>query len=250
MNTHPLKTSLTYPPTDIIHLMDMHIHVEEVIAKAKAGSTQLDLGHSRLSNIPPSVFELPHLQQLYLYGNNLPTIPETISLLTSLTKLSLYDNPITTLPHSISTLVNLRMLSLINNLITSLPYTISSLTNLEELYLNSNPLVHIPRGMSLLTNLQYLYLHTTPTLKYPPHSVIGDHYGTVATEVKEYLSTHPNTFTRRGRRDHLWDVIRLMYIGSKDDNCISFNMIPREVIVKIEYFVLCDPYVPTSSDDL
>ena len=64
--------------------------------------------------------------------------------------------------------------------------------------------------------------------------------------MQEYLNTHLDVYSQHGRRETLWPKIRLIYIGhNKDDDCV-FHMIPPEVLVKIEYFVLCNPFVPSS----
>ena len=151
------------------------------------------------------------------------------------------------IPPQVFELTHLKQLNLSDNRITSLPHSILNLTNLQDLYLINNQLVYIPRDISSLTTLTELALYKNPKLIYPPYTLVGNGYRCVATEVKEYLRTNPQTYTRYGRRDHLWQVIRLMYIGHSDPNCTtSFNMIPQEVIAKIEYYVLCYPYVPLS----
>ena len=220
--------------------------VENEIAKAKAGATMLDLLGCELTNIPPQVFEFVHLKKLWLGVNNLTSIAEDISALTNLTHLILYYNQLTTLPNTISALTNLQRLYISNNKLTTLPEGITALSLLEYLYLHNNQLVHIPQDICSLSNLTYLTLNNNPTLTYPPYTIIGNENRNVVTEVQQYLSTHGNVYTRAGRRQHMWKQIRLMYIGHKDTNCTtSFNMIDREVIAKIEYFVLCEPYLPS-----
>ena len=222
--------------------------VETQIEIAKAGDTTLNLFDCGVSHIPPQVFELTHLMELGLYNNKLTSIPEDISCLISLTVLDLRNNQISNIPHSISALTSLTELRLHNNQITSLPHTLSILTNIQRLILGgNNQLTHIRRGISALTRLEFLSLKDNPSLKYPPYSVVEggqDIYTNCLDSVLEYISTHPQTYSRYGRREHYWSVIRLMYIGNKEDSC--FNMVPPEVIAKIEYFVLCDPYVPSS----
>ena len=213
--------------------------MEKRIAKAKAGSTKLNFYDCGLTSIPPQVFSLTHLTCLYIgktdfgEGNNLTNIPEDISALTNLTYLNLHhNNQLSTLPDSISALSKLYRLSLYANHLTSIPQCITTLSNLKELCLNNNKLISIPQCISTLSNLTFLLLHNNPTLKYPPYSTIGGCYRNVVKGVKQFLSTHTDIYTRRGRRQHMWNVIRLMYIANKDPNCTSsFNMIPHEVIV-------------------
>ena len=216
--------------------------MERKIVKAKAGGTALHLMCCGLSHIPPQVFELTHLWIVWLYDNTLASIPEDISRLTSLTHLYLSNNLIINIPHSISALTSVIELDLSNNQITSLPHTLSTLTALQYLYLDRNQLIHIPRGISSLTTLKHLTLNKNPSLKYLPYSVVEEGHFNCVDTVIEYLSTHPSMYERSGRRQLLWKQIKLMYIGNKESGS-CFSVIPPEVIVKIEYLVLCDPYV-------
>jgi flagellar biosynthesis GTPase FlhF len=83
-------------------------YFKEIKQKIKeAGEKQLkelDLSGSfpyeekKLIQIPGEVYELEHLEVLYLSYNRLTTVPESISKLQNLEKLGLKDNPIETPP--------------------------------------------------------------------------------------------------------------------------------------------------------
>ncbi|GAV09646.1 hypothetical protein RvY_19150 [Ramazzottius varieornatus] len=76
---------------------------------------RLDLTKSNITSVPPSIKELGHLTELYLYGNKLTAVPLEIGELSSLQVLALHENSLTTLPSSMSGLVSLRILDLRHN---------------------------------------------------------------------------------------------------------------------------------------
>jgi len=66
----------------------------------------------------------------------------------------------------------------------------------------------------------------------------------VADEVLEFCQTHPDVFTRRGRRKNMWKTLQLMYIAQIDPHCSkTFGKLPTEVLNLIEYFAISEPYI-------
>jgi small GTP-binding protein len=144
-------------------------YLEEIKKKIKeAGEKQLkklDLSgeylnkEKELTQIPGEVFELEHLEKLYLGFNKLTTVPESISKLKNLTELILYENQLTTVPESIAKLQNLTSLYLNNNQLTTVPESIAKLQNLTELNLYGNQLTTVPESIAKLKNLTSLDLY-------------------------------------------------------------------------------------------
>ncbi len=139
-------------------------HILEKIRQAKVNKlTKLDLSSSyntqksdKLSSIPPEVFQLEHLEELNLSGNQLQVIPDSIANLCNLTELDLSSNEIIYLPKAITGLHDLKELDLSNNKLTTLPESISEMTQLAELNLWRNELTSLPESFSRLNNLNDL----------------------------------------------------------------------------------------------
>ena len=68
------------------------------------GKMRLDLSKSNISLLPPSLKDLTHLTELYLYSNRLATLPPEIGCLVNLVTLSLSENVITSLPEQLASL--------------------------------------------------------------------------------------------------------------------------------------------------
>ena len=138
---------------------------------------------TKLTKIPPEIFELKWLEKLDLSGNNIPELPNILShfpklrlfgfrwqenepipdwihLVSALkVDLSLFNINISNkLPDFIFTLTNLNSLNLNSNKLTSIPDSITQLTNLNSLDLSDNQLTSIPDPITQLTNLNSLDL--------------------------------------------------------------------------------------------
>jgi len=181
-------------------------------------------------------------KKLDFYGLRLTNVPEEVWKLTNLTILNLHTNQLRSLPEEIGRLANLTILDLSYNQLVRLPSEIGFLTKLTTLCLSNNQLRSLPEEFGSLTNLTYLSLHNNKELIYPPYSMIKSF--NVAKKVLEFCQTHPNVFTRRGRRKNMWKTLQLMYIAQVDSHCSeTFGKLPTEVLNLIEYFAISEPYI-------
>jgi internalin A len=67
-------------------------------AARREGQKLLDLSWSHLNEIPDELFELTHLEGLYLRGNNIRYVPERLRELPNLRRIELGENPIRSVP--------------------------------------------------------------------------------------------------------------------------------------------------------
>jgi len=145
----------------------------------KSGKDKLDLSHNQLtlSTLPQEIFDLSHLQYLYLEGNGIKEVPpELCKNLTRLLWLDLRRNALESLPTNISSLSKLKNLLLEGNQIKRLPLELGLLTNLTGLNLRNNPLSFPPQDIiSLGTKeiLRYLREYDTLSIK-NPDSMVGE----------------------------------------------------------------------------
>jgi small GTP-binding protein len=147
----------------------MNYYISEKILEAKEkGSTMLSLELNQLTTLPPEIWQLTNLTELYLWGNQLTTLPPEIGQLTNLTALSLDSNQLTTLPPEIGYLTNLTGLFLGDNHLTTLPPEIGQLSNLTKLHLSNNQLTTLSPEIGKLTNLKILNLGINQLTTLPP----------------------------------------------------------------------------------
>jgi len=107
---------------------------------------RLDLCKKELLFLPISLFELKHIQYLYLDSNNLTQLPTTFATSFSLLIwLDIRNNKLKVLPENISFLKNLKNLLLERNELSALPLQLGLLTKLSGLNLSSNPLKFPPK---------------------------------------------------------------------------------------------------------
>lgn len=77
--------------------------------------TNLYLNHNSLSEVPPQIAKLRHLELLDLSGNALTALPTELGMLTSLKELYLFDNHIGTIPPELGSLHQLQTLGIEGN---------------------------------------------------------------------------------------------------------------------------------------
>jgi internalin A len=118
----------------------------------------LELSGLALSQLPPELWQLTSLQELYLDENQLSQIPAEIGQLTNLQKLRLDKNQLSRLPPELWRLTNLQRLDLDNNQLSQVPAEIGQLNSLQVLSLSYNQLSQLPPELWQLSGLQELSL--------------------------------------------------------------------------------------------
>jgi len=136
--------------------------------KQAVESGKLDLCELQLTNLPPEVFELTNLKELYLDSNQLAELPAEIAQLVNLRVLSLTDNQLTNLPPTIVELKHLEWLYIGKNQLENLPPEITQLPNLKVISLNKNQIKVLPETIANLPHLKVLSLYDNPLIFPPP----------------------------------------------------------------------------------
>lgn len=97
--------------------MQVGLDVEKKIAKCKEDTAckSFDLTKSNLSALPPTIRDLTHITECYLYQNKLVTLPNEIGQLPQLEILAVNENSLSSLPDSLANLKSLRVLDLRHN---------------------------------------------------------------------------------------------------------------------------------------
>ncbi len=148
------------------------LSVEELsslLSKGQSDITSLRIYGDQLVELPPEIYALPNLTELYIIGYKQPkTLSPQINQLTNLTVLDLRRNHLTDLPIEIWQLTRLKKLNLGGNQLTSLPPEVSQLTNLMELNFGGNQLTTLPPEIGQLTRLTKLTLGQNQVEKLPP----------------------------------------------------------------------------------
>ena len=123
--------------------------------------TRLDLSPSSrdaqpLAQIPDEVFELEHLEELGLGGNQITAIPEALGRLRNLAVLEIGGNLLTALPDAMLRLERLRSLNLYDNRLAAMPDWLPRLASLTTLDISHNPLAALPDWLGRMQNLTAL----------------------------------------------------------------------------------------------
>ncbi len=129
---------------------------------------KLGLSGLALTQLPPELWQLTNLQELYLENNQLSQLPPEIGQLTNLQTLVIHHNQLSQLPLELGQLTNLQRLDLDNNQLSQLPAEIGQLSNLQKLYLDNNQLSQLPAEIGQLTTLHTLYLNNNQLSQLPP----------------------------------------------------------------------------------
>ena len=130
-------------------------------------SGSLDLVGFNLKEIPSELFQLNHLDILYLGNNQLKMIPPGFGNLSKLAYLYLYENLLSELSPVLCKLPKLRVLSLFNNRITKIPACIKHLSNLQYLYLYNNEITEISTSLKTFDPPFELFLSGNTKLGLP-----------------------------------------------------------------------------------
>ena len=136
---------------------------EQIEAARQSGATELNLQYAqpRLTDLPPSLGELEHLEVLTVSTHQLTTLPDCLRRLTRLRTLTARYCRLTTLPEWLGELGQLESLSVGDNDLTSLPESLGGLTRLETLNAGDNDLATLPESLRRLTGLRRLDLRST-----------------------------------------------------------------------------------------
>lgn len=178
------RHNLTELPPDIEKLT----HLEE-----------LYLSENYLQDLPSELRKLTSLKKLYLRSNNFSAMPPVVGRLISLLQLDLSENKISVLGPELGQLTKLKELYLSFNQLRSLPTAIGNLKELEELYLISNDIYELPEEIGSLHNLQELYLRSNQLNSLPTE--IGKLSGLIKLKLdEERIESPPPEVVRNGTR--------------------------------------------------
>lgn len=109
--------------------------------------------------IPPSLYKLSNLKELYLDNNLITHIPDEFKKLSNLQELTLDYNRLYICPIPIFSCFNLRRLTLNHNKIKIIPPDIGLLSNLEQLDISDNLLEIVPKEIYQLKKLEKLFFN-------------------------------------------------------------------------------------------
>jgi hypothetical protein len=121
----------------------------------------------KLTDLPPVIGRLTHLERLDVAQNNLSSLPNTVDGLINLKRLNISSNTFTHLPNQVTNLIKLTHLDLSGNLCEQLP-SLNNLTQLHYLNIGENQLSTLP-DISKLRNLQWLIASYNQIENVPVH---------------------------------------------------------------------------------
>jgi hypothetical protein len=117
---------------------------------------KLQLVNHRFSFLPPEVFQLTHLTQIYILACDLKRIPDEITQLTNLNFVEFPNNLIDRISPQIGALTNIQKLNISSNNLNTIPQEIFNLTNLTDLNLYRIALQKLNPEISQLQKLRCL----------------------------------------------------------------------------------------------
>ncbi|MCU0352562.1 MAG: leucine-rich repeat domain-containing protein [Cytophagales bacterium] len=168
--------------------------IENIFSRKTLETLSLDLQHHTqkavpLTELPASVGQLEHLNDLDLARHGLRSLPETFNRLVNLERLNLSGNRFKTFPFEVSNFKKLRKLDLSYNKIDALPEGLIYLENIETLNLRGNPIAKHPvyrkgePAVAFLKKIQGL----SPAAKKAAWAVFADEKDTVKETVLDLL---------------------------------------------------------------
>ncbi len=118
-------------------------------------------------DLPIELKKLQNLKSLRIVGSKLTKIPPIIYELSSLESLSLEMSEVKTVSDDIGNLIKLKYLGIGSLRLSFIPESIYRLRNLEHLYISADQIKSLPDGISKLVNLEYLRVHTSNLTSLP-----------------------------------------------------------------------------------
>lgn len=136
------------------------IIISKIAEAKKSKSKKLDLRTLKTDSLPDELFELEHLESLYLFACDLKELPEKVGKLHNLKEILLHDNNFVTFPEGLRNLKKLETIWLNGNKISYIPKWIGELkSNLKRLFLEKNQIIELPDALFELKNLEMLFLN-------------------------------------------------------------------------------------------
>lgn len=133
------------------NIVDSHLDVSPTVKHIALNST-------KLSQLDPTIFNLPNLQILNLKACNLTTLPKITKINNCIKTIYLNNNVIEQLDGSIEFLQGLSTLFLNCNKLRSLPPEFVKLKNLTRLNLDHNQFEILPECLFKMNNIKHLSL--------------------------------------------------------------------------------------------
>ena len=120
--------------------------------------THLNFSYNSLTEIPPSIALLFHLEEFLVRENQLVSLPEELCLLPKLQMLDVSFNQLQNLPKGIGKLPMLAKLNVSHNFLTSIPNTLGLSPHLYILVANNNKCIDPPQDVCNNSRLLLSYL--------------------------------------------------------------------------------------------
>merc|ERR1711892_8280 len=118
---------------------------------------RLDLRHNKMEGtLPPVIYQLHSIVQLFLNYNKLTTIPDEIGELTSLSSLTLANNHIVAIPDTLTKCSQLTQFDIAHNSLAALPSDLGDLKGLKKLSVKYNQLSELPVSLARCGSIEYL----------------------------------------------------------------------------------------------
>ena len=201
---------------------------------------QLCMNDCNLMNetIPKELWELQHLERLYLSSNMIAYFPKGLLRLHNLVHLELNANQLRVITGEISQLTHLESINLAGNQLETLPLDIGKMPSLKKIRLNSNRLIVLP---TLNPDLEWLKLESI------------DLDGADLKELPSWLFSLKSLKYLSLSKLHLNHFPELIYNLSKLEgvylDSTQFPVWPNKILLpeKMRYIVLDGAYLPLIS---
>ena len=133
-------------------------HISTNVALRIPHLTHLNLSYNSLTEIPPSIALLFHLEELLLRENKLIKLPEEMCLLPKLCMVDLSYNELQSLPRSLGNLHSLERLNVSHNSLTAIPVSLGLCQKLVVILASNNNCVNPPQQVCNSSTQLLLYV--------------------------------------------------------------------------------------------